>query len=108
MTDLLERLIEEAAKRGKIESERDMLKGSLDEAGQGLAKQAQALEVARTVIADLRQENREWRQREQEAVDALRDLFDATKSRGKNRDTGNKFRAAMLKAANVLESYVPF
>jgi hypothetical protein len=125
MTDLLERLIEEARLHGRAALERENAIAALENSGRGLAKTVEALENLRIAHGTLlkttealRDELHESRTREQAGIVALRDMnasiekyiWRVQKEHGKKsaRDRVGELVLAKAAADKTIKSFVPF
>ena len=120
---LIERLIVEAAKRGAVELQLDRAVKAGEEAAKALAhEQMVAINIAQArdeamkrvvkaadIIESLQTDLRNIRTTYDDAIAALRELFQAVRVPGKlTKVKRGDLRKAMNGAADVLESYVPF
>lgn len=119
MTDLLERLIEEARLHGRAALERENALAALEHSGKGLAKTVEALENIRiahgTMVKTteaLRDELHESRNREQAGLVALRDISDSIGKfvQGGRRRKGKPYTdlLAAKSKADKLQDLIPF
>jgi hypothetical protein len=116
---LIERLIVEAAKRGAVELQLDRAVKAGEEAAAAIEAQKMATmslvkdweaaekkaDAAVAESAKLRTDLRRVCLDYDKAIGVLRDLFVAVRTR---KSKPSSLRPAMLEAANILESYVPF
>jgi hypothetical protein len=120
---LIERLIVEAAKRGAVELQLDRAVKAGEEAAKALAhEQMVAINIAQDrdeamkrvvkaadIIESLQTDLRNIRTTYDDAIAALRELFQAVRVPGKlTKVNRGDLRKAMNGAADILEAYVPF
>ena len=77
MTDLLERLIEEAARRGVAEKERDTAILAAEAAAKSVSQITEELDRVRLELVRINGDLHESRNNEQQVIFCLRDLVDA-------------------------------
>jgi hypothetical protein len=111
---LLERLIEEASKRGRMESDRNRAVSVAEDAGHEIKKLDASLDSFRTAHnadvkqnAELRVELHESRNRQQSLIVVLRNLVDEINLSVKKRLNADG-RVALKAATDLLDAEIPF